>query len=268
MFLDTEIAAVLTSCFPIRGVCETVNAASASGSAAVIQAGRHVEKGVVDVCIALGAMQDVSGVNLHTFRNMGSMGGVICPEDPGKAYRPMSKDSDGFVYGESCAALVVEHVDEAQSPYGLISGSASFPDGGRGPQPNSLGQQKAALRAISQAGLTPQDIDYINGHATGTPLGDKTEIATYRALGLDHAWTNTTKSIIGHGLSSAGAIELAAVLIQMREDRLHPSRNLEFPLDSSIKFTSAKPLNHRIKHALKFSFGFGGINTALAITAP
>ncbi|MFC3051549.1 beta-ketoacyl synthase N-terminal-like domain-containing protein [Kordiimonas pumila] len=267
IFLDTEIAAVLASTFPIRGVCETTNAASASGAAAILQAMRAIQEDRVDVCIAVGALQDISLMNLYTMRSMGAMGGASNTDCPEKACRPMSQNSDGFIYGESCAALVIERCNGTHSPYGFIAGGAAVPDGSRGPEPDSMGQQKAAQIALKQAGLTNKDIDYVNGHATGTPLGDKTEASTYQALGLDHAWINTTKSLIGHSLSAAGAIETAAVFLQMKYGKLHPCRNLDQPVDPGLKFTSTVPEQHAIKNALKFSFGFGGINTALVLTA-
>jgi malonyl-ACP decarboxylase len=136
------------------------------------------------------------------------------------------------------------------------------------PEPNSAGQVRAANLALAEAGLTVADIDTVNGHATSTPNGDDTELETYRALGLEHARINATKSILGHGLSAAGAIEVAAVLIQIEEGRLHPTRNLETPLDPRFGWVGAKPEAHAIRHALKFSFGFGGVDTALVIGAP
>lgn len=268
MFLDTQIAAVLASIFPIRGLCDTINAASASGSAAVIQAKRHIEEGRLDACIALGSFQDLSLMNLYAMRAMGAMGSERFKKSPNLSCRPMDKLSDGFIYGESCSALVIERYDGSQNPYGFITGGAMSPDGNLGPNPDTKGQQKAAFMALKEAGLSSKDIDYINGHATGSSLGDKTELASYKALNLEHAWINTSKSIIGHGLSSAGAIELAATFIQMREKKLHPCRNLEVPIEANFNFTPPSSIAHSIKHALKFSFGFGGINLALALTAP
>lgn len=268
IFLDTEVAAVLASTYPIKGVCETVNAASASGAVAVLQAMRAVREGRVDACIAVGALQDVSRMGLYSLRAMGAMGGLKHSENPEVAYRPMSADSDGFIYGEACAALVIERWDRKQNPYGFIVGGAIVPDGSRGPEPNAEGQQKAAMEALKQAGLCGADIDYVNGHATGTPLGDKTEVQTYQALGLEHARFNTTKSIIGHGLSAAGATEIAAVFIQMRKETLHACRNLTDSIAPQFNFTSAHSEQHTIRNALKFSFGFGGINTALVLSAP
>ncbi|MBL4837427.1 MAG: hypothetical protein JKY34_07595 [Kordiimonadaceae bacterium] len=268
VFLDTEVGSICTSAFPIRGFYNTVGAASASGLVATLQAMQAVQSGQVDVCIALGALQDLSLFDLQGMRAMGAMGSARFKDAPQKASRPMSQDHDGFIYGEACAALVIERLDSSRAHYGILAGGAQVVDGNRGPEPNSKSQQKAAHMALQKAGLQVEDIDYVNGHATGTPLGDKTELETYKELGLEKAWVNTTKSILGHGLSAAGAIELAAVLLQMREGQLHPCNNLNPALDTSLKWVGPAPQPHKIQNALKFSFGFGGINTALALKAP
>ncbi len=269
IFLDTDICGLCAASYPIRGFAKTVGGASASGALAVIEAADAVRSGRVDVCIALGALQDVSAHDLQAMRAMGAMGSVKYSDRPGEACRPMDAQHDGFIYGEACAALVLRRAGGAGGGkvYGTILGTGHVVDGMRGPEPNSIGQVRAAKRALAAAGLNPTDIDYVNGHATGTPAGDDTELQTYRALGLDHARFNATKSILGHGLSAAGAIELAAVLIQMEEGRLHPTRNLTDPLDPDLNWVREKPERHRIRHALKFSFGFGGIDTALVIGA-
>jgi len=268
MFLDTEVGAICTSTFPIRGFCHTVNAASASGVVATLQAMQAVSSGQVDVCIALGALQDLSLIDLQGFRAMGAMGSPSFASTPFEASRPMSQDHEGFIYGEACAALVIERLDTNRAHYGTLTGGAQVADGNRGPEPNSQAQQQAAHMALQQAGLHIEDIDYVNGHATGTPLGDKTELETYRELGLNKAWINTTKSIIGHGLSAAGAIELAAVFLQMQQGQLHPCRNMNPALDTSLKWVGTAPQQHIIQNALKFSFGFGGTNTAIVLQAP
>jgi malonyl-ACP decarboxylase len=268
IFSDSELGGVCTSTFPIRGFSHTVGAASASGAVATLQAMEAVHSGRVDVCIALGALQDLSLFDLQGLRALGAMGSSRFADSPLEACRPMSQDHDGFIYGEACAALVIERRKPDQDHYGVLLGGAQITDGSRGPEPNTAGQQRAAQMALTQAGLQVKDIDYVNGHATGTPLGDCIELETYKELGLQQAWINTTKSLLGHGLSAAGAIEIAAVFLQMRQGLLHPCRNLEPALDTSMRWVGATPQPHRIRHALKLSFGFGGVNTALILKAP
>ena len=270
MFLDTDICGLCTATYPIRGFAYSVGGASASGSVAVIQAVEAIRSGRVDVCIALGALQDLSSHDLQAMRAMGALGSTRFADNPAEACRPMDADHDGFIYGEACAALVLCRADRVSGGkvYGEILGASHVADGSRGPEPSSAGQVRAANLALAEAGLTVADIDTVNGHATGTPSGDDTELETYRALGLDRARINATKSILGHGLSAAGAIEVAAVLIEIEEGRLHPTRNLDTPLDPRFGWIGAKPEAHDIRHALKFSFGFGGVDTALVIGAP
>ena len=269
MFLDTDLCGLCTSAFPIRGFSQTVGAASASGSVAIIEALNSIRSGRVDVCIALGALQDLSGYDLHAMRALGAMGSTRFADKPEQACRPMDIRHDGFLYGEACAALVLCRTDlpSVARPYGQIIGAGHVADGTRGPEPSTAGQVRAARLALEDAGLSASDIDYVNGHATSTPTGDLAELESYRTLGLHHARINATKSIIGHGLSAAGAIEVVATLLQMNEGRLHPTRNLKEPLDPDFDWVTSKPVDHRIQNALKFSFGFGGIDTALVIAA-
>lgn len=270
MFLDTDICGLCCATYPIRGFAYSVGGASASGALAIIQAVDAIRSGRVDVCIALGALQDLSAHDLQAMRSMGAMGSNRFSNAPEDACRPMDADHDGFIYGEACAALVLCRTDRISNGrvYGEILGAGCITDGSRGAEPNSTGQVRAARLALSEAGLTVSDIDYVNGHATGTKIGDDTELETYRALGLQHTRINATKSILGHGLSAAGAIEVAAVLIEIAEGRLHPTRNLHTPLDPQFEWVAEKAEKHDIRYALKFSFGFGGIDTALVIGAP
>ena len=262
VFLDTDICGLCASQFPIRGFAHTIGAASASGAAAIVAAVEAVRSGRVDACIALGALQDVSALDLQGFRALGALGaGPVC--------RPMDGGHDGFLYGEACAALVVTRPEHAgDTAYGRVLGTGFCTDGSRGPEPNSNGQVRAAQDALAAAGLAAADIDYVNGHATGTPSGDDAELETLRRLGLGHARVNATKSIIGHGLSAAGAVEAAAVLIQMREGLLHPTLHLEAPLDEGFGWVRGAVQEHRVRHALKLSFGLGGSNVALVLGAP
>jgi malonyl-ACP decarboxylase len=138
-------------------------------------------------------------------------------------------------------------------------------DGNRNPNPSYEGEVLVIQKALRQAKLSAQEIDYINPHATGSVIGDQTEIKAIVDCQLSHAYINTTKSLVGHGLSAAGAVEVIATLLQMREQRLHPSRNLEQPLESSCNWVRQQAVSHTIEHALTLSMGFGGINTCLCL---
>jgi malonyl-ACP decarboxylase len=264
VFMDSEICGICTSHFPIRGFANTVGAASASGAVAVLQAHDAVQSGRVDACIALGALQDVSYQDLAGFRALGAMGPLHGNMPPELACRPFDSNHDGFIFGESCAALVVAR---SSAGYGRLRGAAQVVDGQRGPEPCQTGQMRAIRQALAQAGLAPSDIDYVSAHGTGTPKGDEVELASLRDMGLHNAWINAAKSILGHGLSSAGAIELAALLLQLKAGMLHPTRNLARPLDDRMRWVRGAAQPHEMRHALKLSFGFGGTNVALVVQA-
>jgi malonyl-ACP decarboxylase len=138
-------------------------------------------------------------------------------------------------------------------------------DANRNPNPSVEGEVAAIEAALAMAQLDASDIDYVNPHGTGSGIGDITELDSLERSGLGHVYLNATKSLIGHGLCAAGAVELIAVLLQMREGRLHPSRNLDHPIDPSRKWVRSEALNHQINNALNLSMGFGGMNTAVCV---
>lgn len=268
-FMDSDLCGLCTEVLGIRGFAYTVGGASASGQVAVLEAAHAVASGRVDVCIAMGALMDLSYWECQGFRSIGAMGSDRYADDPSSACRPFDRDRDGFIFGESCAAVVVEKDESAQrlerTPYARLTGWAMAMDANRNPNPSVEGEVAAIKTALDRAGLTSGEIDYINPHGTGSPIGDITELESLRRSRLDHAYLNATKSIIGHGLSAAGAVELVAVLLQMEEGRLHPTRNLVNPIESSFKWVKEQPFPHRIENALNLSMGFGGVNTAICL---
>lgn len=268
-FMDTDICGLCTEVFNIRGLAYTVGGASASGQMAVLQAIQAVQSGQVDVCIALGALMDLSFWELQALRTLGAMGSSRYAEDPAAACRPFDRNRDGFIYGECCGAIVIERIASAAErqvpPYASISGWAMTMDGNRNPNPSYEGECAVIRGALERAGIGPEDIDYVNPHGSGSLVGDETELQALRDCGLAHAFINTTKSVTGHGLSAAGMVEVIATLLQMKAGMLHPCRNLEDPVDPSFNWVRDQPVQHAIRHALSLSFGFGGINTALCL---
>lgn len=268
-FMDSDLCGLCTEVFGIRGFAFTLGGASASGQVALIQALEAVQSGRVDVCIALGALMDLSYWECQGLRALGAMGSDRYADNPAAACRPFDRDRDGFIYGESCAAVVIERAGAAQQadlrPYAELAGWAMSMDGNRNPNPTLEGEVRALRGALAGAGLEASQIDYVNPHGTGSTLGDTTELEALRQCGLTHARLNTTKSIIGHGLSAAGAVELVAVLLQMRAQRLHPSRNLDQPIETDWHWVREQSEAHRIENALNLSMGFGGVNTAVCL---
>lgn len=268
-FLDSDLCGLCTEAFNIRGFAYTLGAASASGQVAVLQAVEAVRAGQADACIALGALTDLSYWELQALSSMGAMGSARFAGQPALACRPFDVERDGFVFGEACAAVVVERVERAAcferagvQPYARCLGGAVNMDGNRHPNPSLTGECSAIRRALRRSALSAAQIDYVNPHASGSRLGDETELLALRESGLSHAWLNTTKSLTGHGLAAAGAVEVVATLLQMRAGRLHPCRNLEQPLEHGWRFVmEATPCE--MQHALTVSIGFGGVNSAL-----
>jgi malonyl-ACP decarboxylase len=268
-FMDSDLCGLCTQAFGIRGFAHTVGGASASGQVAVIEAIHAVESGRVDACIAVGALMDLSYWECQGFRSAGAMGSTRYADQPGLACRPFDRACDGFIFGESCGAVVIERWGSAQvrqrTPYARLAGWAVRLDANRNPNPSVQGEADAIRDALACAGLQPDEIDYVNPHGTGSPIGDATELEALRHCGLVHAHLNATKSVIGHGLSAAGVVELIAVLLQMTQGRLHPTRNLDDPIDASFRWVGPSGLEHRIDNALHLSMGFGGVNTALCL---
>ncbi|CAN93341.1 MULTISPECIES: beta-ketoacyl synthase N-terminal-like domain-containing protein [Sorangium] len=268
-FMDTDLCGFCTEQFGIRGLAYTAGGASASGQLAIIQAIQAVQAGHVDVCIALGALMDISFWECQGLASLGAMGSERHAAAPERACRPFDRARDGFIYGECCGAVVVEALPRAARrgvrPYAWLSGWGIAMDANRNPDPSLDGEVEAIRRALRCAGCAPADIDYVNPHGTGSVVGDETELEALRACGLSHARLNATKSLVGHGLSAAGAVEVIATLLQMQEGRLHPSRNLDDPIDPSFNWVRGEAVAHTMKTALTLSMGFGGINTALCL---
>lgn len=266
-FMDSDLCGLCTEQFGIQGFAYTVGGASASGQLAILQAMQAVQAGQVDACVAMGALMDLSYWECQGFRAMGAMGSERYARQPELACRPFDRHRDGFIFGESCAALVVERADARPHipAYARIAGGSIAMDANRNPNPGYEGEVRAIQQALRQAQLSAKDIDYINPHGSGSIIGDETELRALRDCGLCDAYINTSKSLTGHGLSSAGTVEVIATLLQMQALQLHPSRNLDDPIAPSFNWVRQQALAYRIENALTLSMGFGGINTALCL---
>jgi len=266
-FMDSDVCGFCTAQFGIRGLAYTVGAASASGQLAIVQAAQAVISDQVDVCIALGALMDLSHWECRGLRALGAMGSDRFASEPALACRPFDRAHDGFIFGESCGAVVIESLEvsqrRGQKPYAVLCGWGLAIDGNRNADPSLEGETHAIFSAMEKSGWQRAQIDYVNPHGTGSILGDETELEALRACGLCDAYLNATKSLTGHGLSAAGTVEVVATLLQMRAGQLHPTRNLENPIDGTFNWVKEKSITHSIENALTLSMGFGGINTAL-----
>jgi len=268
-FMDSDLCGFCTAQFGIRGLAFTVGGASASGQLAIIQAALAVLTNQVDVCVALGALTDLSYWECQGLRALGAMGSDRFATEPARACRPFDRDHDGFIFGESCGAVVIESPQSSErrrlEPYAKLRGWGLALDGNRNPDPSLDGEIRAIRGALAAAEWPVETIDYVNPHGTGSVIGDETEISALRACGLNSAYLNATKSIIGHGLSAAGAVEVIATLLQMKRGSLHPTLNLLHPIDPALNWVRDTSIERQIERALTLSIGFGGINTALCL---
>jgi 3-oxoacyl-[acyl-carrier-protein] synthase II len=196
-------------------------------------------------------------------------------DQPEKASRPFDKGRDGFVMGEGAAMLVLEAYDHAIARgaqiYGEVLGGGMTGDAHHltAPHPEGLGARLAMQMAIKDAGLKPDQIDHVNTHGTATGLGDIAETKAIKAVLGEHAHQvacNSTKSMTGHLLGAAGAIEIVSVFKAFQDDVLHPTINLDDPdPECDLDFVPLKKRECRLNTALSNSFGFGGHNVSLVV---
>ncbi len=271
-FMDTDHIGTLSDIFQIAGEGFTVGGASASGNLGIIKAYQLIQLGIVEAGIVIGAMADLTDMELQGFYNIGALGGKKFHAEPGKACRPFDRDHEGFIYGQAGGCLVLESFASIQrrdiSPLAEILGGVVLLDGNRLSDPSENGEVKAMESALKQAGITAQDIDYINTHGTSSPLGDATELSAIKRVftqEIGRIWINATKGLTGHCLFAAGVVEAIASVIQMNAGFIHPNLNLENPIDPEFRFGSKTATAAQINTVISNSFGFGGINTAVVL---
>jgi len=264
-YLDTDLLGILTQQFNVCGESFVVAGASASGQMALIQAARLVETGGVDVAIAVGALNDLSYWECQGLTAMGAMAECLPGEDPLACCRPFDQSARGFVFGEGCAAVVIERADSNVKCFQKIVGSGVYLDANRNPNPSHQGQVNAIAKALKASHLTPEAIDYINTHGTASVLGDQIEVQTLKSLFGQNTRINASKSLIGHAISAAGVLECVATSLQLEHGFLHGTHNLTHPIDDALNWVRQTESAVKLKKALNLSYGFSGINTALVL---
>jgi 3-oxoacyl-[acyl-carrier-protein] synthase II len=254
-----------------RGGVHAPVSACASGAEGMAWAYRMIKSGELDVAIAGGAEACVHPLPMAGFSQMRAMS--TRNDDPQGASRPFDIERDGFVLGEGAGIMVLEREDHARARgakiYGRLAGIGMSNDAYHitAPEPDGEGSGRAIAKALRTADLSPLDIGHVNAHATSTPVGDIAESNTIlRSVG-DHAVVTATKSMTGHMLGAAGAVEAIATLLSVRDGIVPGTRNIT-TLDPEIKVDVATE-NREVKltAALNDSFGFGGPNVALVFTA-
>lgn len=266
--MNSTVNMNLSTIFRLRGVNFTVSAACASGSHSIGLAYMMIKQGLQDVVLAGGA-QETNYYSMATFDALGAFSKRM--EDPTRASRPFDAGRDGLIPSGGAAALVIEDYDHAVARgaeiLAEIVGYGFSSNGGGISQPSDNGSVIAMQRAMDCAGVRPEDIDYINAHATSTPQGDM-----YEALALDRlfngtkAWISSTKSMTGHECWMAGASEIVYSIIMMRNNFVAPNINLEQPCEAAARLHIAREtVECPVDLVLSNSFGFGGTNSALVI---
>jgi len=257
--------------FGLRGPNYAVATACASATNAIGDAYKAIQYGDADVMLAGGAEAAITPIGMSGFANMKALS--TRNDDPARASRPFDADRDGFVLSEGAGILVFEELEFAKARgakiYGEILGYGASADAGHLTRPNAegTGAARAMSSALSNAGLNPTDIDYINAHGTSTPLGDKAETKAVKRVFEDYAYKlniSSTKSQLGHLLGASGGVELILSLLAIQDQVAPPTINYETPdPDCDLNYTPNTPQERPIQRVMSNSFGFGGHNASI-----
>ena len=265
--MNSTVTMNLSIIFKLRGINLTISAACASGSHSLGLAYLLIKNGMQDIVVCGGA-QETNKYSMASFDGLGVFS--VREDEPEKASRPFDSGRDGLIPSGGAATLIVESLASAQKRganiLAEIVGYGFSSNGGHISTPNVDGPSLAMERSLKQADLTPEDIDYINAHATSTPLGDANEAkAIYEIFGSEIP-VSSTKSMTGHECWMAGASEIIYSILMMQNDFIAPNINLENPDDDAKKINLVtKTTNQKIDVFLSNSFGFGGTNSALIV---
>ncbi len=259
--------------FGLQGPCTCVVTACATGTNAIGDAFRTIQCGDADVMVAGGTEACVSPAAVAGFCSMKAMS--TRNEEPEKASRPFEQGRDGFVMGEGSGIVILESLEHALARgahiYAEIAGYGSNADSYHitAPAPEGIQAAKCMSLAIEDAGLTPDAIDYINAHGTSTPLNDKNETLAIKRLFGDHApkiAISSTKSMTGHLLGAAGAIECIVCAMSIETSKVHPTINYENPdPELALDYVPNQFREKTVNVAISNSFGFGGHNATVLL---
>jgi beta-ketoacyl-acyl-carrier-protein synthase II len=268
--------ALLLQRFGIRGYATSVHTACASGSQAVGTAMKLIRRGAADHVLAGGFDSMINPIGLASFCLLGALSPDN--ETPERASRPFDATRNGFVLGEGAGLLVLEEWSAARRRgariYAELAGDGNSLSSYRitDPNPSGDGPIQAMRQALAAAGVRPDQVDYLNAHGTSTLMNDRSECAAVHAVFGPHAGkigVSSTKSLMGHLIAGAGAVEAAVCALAIHHDVLPPSANLATPdPECELGFVRGEPREERIRVALSNSFGFGGSNSCLALRNP
>ncbi|RLA15379.1 MAG: beta-ketoacyl-[acyl-carrier-protein] synthase II [Gammaproteobacteria bacterium] len=274
-FLANMAAGNLSIRYKFRGPLGCPITACAAGIQAIGDGMRMIHSGEAKVALVGGTEACIDPLALASFHALRALS--TRNDDPEKASRPFDRERDGFVMGEGAGLLVIEELEHAlergATPLAILSGYGTSADACHitsGPEDGSGGA--AAMRiALSKAGLAPEEIGYINAHATATPGGDKSEVAALRNVFSEHLAeipVSSTKSATGHLLGAAGGVESIFSILAARDDKLPPTLNLDAPDQefSDLNLVPNQSIQQEVQHALCNGLGFGGVNASLIVS--
>jgi 3-oxoacyl-[acyl-carrier-protein] synthase II len=261
--------------YGLRGPNFATVSACASSANAIIDALNYIRLGYADLMVTGGSEAGVTKAGIGGFNALHALS--TRNDDPKTASRPFDKDRDGFVLGEGAGALVIESLEHAQQRgatiYAEIIGGGLSADAYHmtAPHPDGIGATKVMENALADAGLKPEDIDAVNMHGTSTPLGDVAESTALKKVFGEHLYTmniNSTKSMTGHLLGAAGAIETLSTILSAQHGIVPPTINHftdDEAIDPQINFTFNKAQKRDLNIVMSNTFGFGGHNACVVV---
>ncbi len=266
-------SANISIAYRAKGQSIAVSSACASATNAMGEALRMIRRDEADMVITGGSEAAMTPLSMAAFASMKALS--TRNDEPEKASRPFDRDRDGFVMGEGAGALIFEELEHARKRgtriLAEVIGFASAADADHLTQPLEDGTvaAEAMRRAVGDAGIAPQDVDYINAHGTGTPLGDVAETLAIKNVFGDWAGKlviSSTKSAVGHSLGASGGIELIAAICALRQSVIPPTINLDNPGEGcDLDYCPNTARDRKINIAMSNSFGFGGHNACILV---
>ncbi|MEE9259957.1 MAG: beta-ketoacyl-ACP synthase II [Candidatus Scalindua sediminis] len=260
--------------FGIHAANFSVITACASGAHAIVEAVRVIQKGEANVMIAGGTEATISSLCVSAFNNMKALS--TRNDNPHSASRPFDKDRDGFVISEGAGIIILEELEMAKKRkayiYAEVLGFAMSDDAYHiaAPHPNGEGAYVAMKNALKESKLNPEQISYINAHATSTPMGDEVEVDTIKRVfdgNIKNLSISSTKSMLGHSLGAAGGIETAICALIIDNNVMPPTINYETPDPNcnGVDFVPNEAKEKKIQNVMSNSFGFGGHNVSIVL---
>ncbi len=271
MLIPDIVAGRISMQHGLKGPNYATASACATSSHSIGDAFILIQRGDADLMVTGGGEASICPMGIGGFNSMKAMS--TRNDAPTKASRPFDKNRDGFVMGEGGGILILEELSHAVKRgakiYAELGGIGFTADAHHitEPAPGGEGAVRSMRAAIKDAGLTPDEIDYVNTHGTATPVGDKNESAAIKTVFGERAKTmavNSTKSIIGHLLGAAGAVESIATILSLQHNTIHPTINLETPdPECDLNYTPSSAVERHVDVAISNTFGFGGHNASL-----